>query len=110
SSSLTGIEIGGSIIPRMIDEIPLIALLATQAEGTTVIRDAEDLRYKETDRIKAVVDVLTKLGANIEEKNDGMVIHGKKALRGNKVSSYGDHRIGMMLAIASFLTKEEVEI
>lgn len=110
TSSLSGVEISGSIIPRVIDEIPLIALLATQAEGTTVIRDAEDLRYKETDRIKAVVDVLTKLGAHIEEQKDGMIIHGKKELRGNKVSSYGDHRIGMMLAIASFLTKEEVEI
>src|SRR5690625_3666682 len=102
--------LSGSIIPRLIDEIPIIALLATQAEGTTVIKDAEELRVKETDRIKAVVDVLSTLGANIEETEDGMIIHGKTALRGGNISSYYDHRIAMMGAIAALIANNEVWI
>jgi 3-phosphoshikimate 1-carboxyvinyltransferase len=98
----------GEIIPRLIDEIPIIALLATQAEGTTIIKDAEELKVKETNRIDTVVNELNKLGASIEATDDGMIIHGKSELKGGKVSSHGDHRIGMMLAIASLLCKEEV--
>lgn len=107
---LKGITISGEIIPRLIDEIPIIALLATQAEGKTVIKDAEELRVKETDRIKAVVDTLTTLGAHVEEKPDGMIIHGKKELKGGSILSYGDHRMAMMGIIASLITKKNVTI
>lgn len=110
TSNLKGIEIGGAIIPRLIDEIPIIALMATQAEGTTVIKDAEELKVKETNRIDTVVEELTKLGAKIEATEDGMIIHGKTPLKGGNVSSYGDHRIGMMLAIAGCISSEEVII
>ena len=108
SAPLQGIEISGDIIPRLIDEIPIIALLATQAEGTTIIKDAEELRVKETDRIDAVVDVLSTLGANIKGTEDGMIIEGKTDLNGGEISAYHDHRIAMMGVIASFFTKEEV--
>ncbi|GAB3066090.1 3-phosphoshikimate 1-carboxyvinyltransferase [Virgibacillus ainsalahensis] len=107
-TNLHNTVIEGGIIPKLIDEIPVIALLATQAEGTTIIRNAEELRVKETDRISAVVEVLSTLGANIEATEDGMIIKGKTSLRGGKVSSYNDHRIAMMAAIASLITKEEV--
>ncbi|RDW19066.1 3-phosphoshikimate 1-carboxyvinyltransferase [Oceanobacillus arenosus] len=107
-TELSSTVIEGDIIPRLIDEIPILALLATQVEGTTVIHDAEELRVKETDRIAAVVDVLTTLGANIEATDDGMVIHGKTALTGGEIKSYNDHRIAMMGAIASLITKDDV--
>ncbi|MGE6362430.1 3-phosphoshikimate 1-carboxyvinyltransferase [Bacillus paramycoides] len=110
TSKLKGIEIGGSLIPRLIDEIPVIALLATQAEGITVIKDAEELKVKETNRIDTVVDELGKLGAKIEATPDGMIIYGKQDLKGNTVNSHGDHRIGMMLAIASCIVNGEVKI
>ncbi|EJQ10328.1 3-phosphoshikimate 1-carboxyvinyltransferase [Bacillus cereus BAG3X2-1] len=110
TSKLKGIEIGGSLIPRLIDEIPVIALLATQAEGITVIKDAEELKVKETNRIDTVVDELGKLGAKIEATPDGMIIYGKQNLKGNTVNSHGDHRIGMMLAIASCIIDGEVKI
>ncbi|MBB6452212.1 3-phosphoshikimate 1-carboxyvinyltransferase [Salirhabdus euzebyi] len=110
TSDLKGTTIAGDMIPRLIDELPLIALAATQAKGVTEIRDAEELRFKETDRIKAVVDVLTRLGANITEVEDGMIIQGGTSLKGAVVPSYGDHRIGMMSAIASLLVVGEVEI
>lgn len=108
TSQLKGTTIEGDIIPRLIDEIPVIALLATQAEGITVIKDAEELKVKETNRIDTVVNELKKLGANIEATPDGMIIHGKTPLTGGSVSSHGDHRIGMMLAIAALLSDKEV--
>ncbi|MEK7017359.1 MULTISPECIES: 3-phosphoshikimate 1-carboxyvinyltransferase [Bacillus] len=110
TSKLKGIEIGGTLIPRLIDEIPVIALLATQAEGITVIKNAEELKVKETNRIDTVVDELGKLGAKIEATPDGMIIYGKQNLKGNTVNSHGDHRIGMMLAIASCIIDGEVKI
>lgn len=110
SSELHGIEIAGEIIPRLIDEIPIIALLATQAIGKTTIRDAEELRVKETDRIAAVTDILSTLGANITATDDGMIIEGKTKLTGGKIKSYNDHRITMMGAIASIFTNEEIII
>ncbi|HEL1177282.1 TPA: 3-phosphoshikimate 1-carboxyvinyltransferase [Streptococcus equi subsp. zooepidemicus] len=105
-SSLKGVEISGDLIPRLIDELPVIALLATQAQGTTYIRDAKELRVKETDRIQAVTDVLGQMGADIQATEDGMVIRGKTPLHGAAVSTCGDHRIGMMTAIAALLVEE----
>lgn len=107
TSTLKGVAISGDIIPRLIDEIPIIALLATQAEGVTVIKDAEELKVKETNRIDTVVHELTKLGAKIEATDDGMIIYGCSTLKGGTVSSHGDHRIGMMLAIAALICKDE---
>jgi len=107
---LTGIEIGGELIPRLIDEIPLIALIATQAHGTTVIKDAEELRVKETDRIAAVVAELSKMGADITATEDGMIINGPTALTGADMKTYGDHRLGMMAAVAALAATGEVHI
>lgn len=110
TSNLKGTVIEGDLIPRLIDEIPIIALLATQAEGQTIIKDAEELKVKETNRIDTVVVELTKLGAKIEATDDGMIITGGSTLNGGTVSSHGDHRIGMMLAIAALLTKDTVTL
>ncbi|WP_442594527.1 3-phosphoshikimate 1-carboxyvinyltransferase [Neobacillus sp. D3-1R] len=110
TSNLKGTVIEGELIPRLIDEIPIIALLATQAEGQTIIRDAEELKVKETNRIDTVVKELSKLGADIVATKDGMIINGPTKLHGSKVSSHGDHRIGMMLAIASLICEEPVEL
>ncbi|EPH96553.1 3-phosphoshikimate 1-carboxyvinyltransferase [Enterococcus faecalis 13-SD-W-01] len=106
SARLQGTTISGAIIPRLIDELPIIALLATQAEGRTVIKDAEELKVKETNRIDAVAAELTKLGADIMPTEDGMIINGPTPLQGGVVSSHGDHRIGMMLQIAALLVKD----
>lgn len=111
TSELHGTEIGGDIIPRLIDELPVIALLATQAQGRTVIRDAEELKVKETDRIQVVADALNAMGAHITPTADGMIIEGKTPLHGAKVNTFGDHRIGMMTAIAALLVTEgEVDL
>lgn len=110
SSTLKATTIQGADIPRLIDELPIIALLATQAEGTTIIKDAQELKVKETNRIDATCEELQKLGANIEPTDDGMIIHGPVQLHGGKVSSRGDHRIGMMLQIAALLTENIVEL
>ena len=106
SSELHGTEISGELIPRLIDELPIIALLATQAEGQTLIRDAEELKVKETDRIQVVADALNSMGADIQPTADGMIIQGKTSLKGASVHTYGDHRIGMMTAIAALLVKD----
>ena len=111
TSDLKGIEIGGALIPRLIDELPIIALLATQAQGQTVIKDAEELKVKETDRIQVVADALNSMGATITPTADGMIIKGKSTLHGAKVNTFGDHRIGMMTAIAALLVADgEVEL
>ncbi|WP_247906392.1 3-phosphoshikimate 1-carboxyvinyltransferase [Streptococcus anginosus] len=111
TSELIGTEIGGEIIPRLIDELPIIALLATQAKGQTVIRDAEELKVKETDRIQVVADALNSMGADITPTEDGMIIKGKTSLHGAKVHTFGDHRIGMMTAIAALLVNDgQVEL
>ncbi|WEG74158.1 3-phosphoshikimate 1-carboxyvinyltransferase [Vagococcus intermedius] len=106
SSRLTGTVVEGEIIPRLIDELPILALVATQAQGTTIIRDAEELKVKETNRIDATASELAKLGADITPTEDGLIINGPTPLKPATVSSHGDHRLGMMLAIASLLVKE----
>ena len=111
TSDLKGIEIGGALIPRLIDELPIIALLATQAQGQTVIKDAEELKVKETDRIQVVADALNSMGATITPTVDGMIIEGKSTLHGARINTFGDHRIGMMTAIAALLVVDgEVEL
>lgn len=109
-SQLKGTEISGDMIPTLIDELPIIALMATQAEGKTIIKDAEELRVKETDRIAAVTLELTKLGAKVEATEDGMIIEGPTALSGGELKSYGDHRIGMMAAIAALISNGPIHI
>ena len=106
TSSLKGIRIDGELIPRLIDELPIIALLATQANGQTVIADAEELRVKETDRIQVVADSLNAMGANIVPTKDGMIITGPTPLHGADLETFGDHRIGMMAAIAALLVRD----
>ena len=111
SSDLKGTEIGGALIPRLIDELPVVALLATQVQGVTVIKDAEELKVKETDRIQVVADALNSMGADITPTADGMIIKGKPGLHGARVNTFGDHRIGMMTAIAALLVADgEVEL
>ncbi|MCQ2010906.1 3-phosphoshikimate 1-carboxyvinyltransferase [Sporolactobacillus sp. STSJ-5] len=113
SASLRAIEITSDDIPSVIDELPLIALLATQAEGTTKITGAEELRVKETDRITVVAAELRTLGAEITELPDGMIIQGGTRLapqETDQVDSHGDHRIGMMLAVAALLVKSDLTL
>ena len=104
-------EISGSIIPRLIDELPIIAILATQAQGKTIIKDAKDLRNKESDRISTIVEGLKKIGADIEEKEDGFIISGKKELAGNaEIETYFDHRLAMSFFTAGLICKEPIKI
>ena len=101
SGGLVGVEIGGAIIPNLIDEIPVLAVAAAHASGQTVIRDAAELRVKETDRIAVTAEFLRAMGATIEERPDGLVIQGGTPLRGAEVHARGDHRIAMAAAIAA---------
>ena len=109
SSTLHGTEIGGALIPTLIDEVPVIAVMAAMAAGDTVIRDAAELKVKETDRIRTVSENLRALGVAVEEKPDGMVIHGGH-LTGGTVRSFGDHRIAMAFAVAGLAAEGPVEI
>ncbi|MCK8827266.1 3-phosphoshikimate 1-carboxyvinyltransferase [Natroniella acetigena] len=111
SSQLQGTVIDGELIPLLIDEIPILAVAASQAEGKTVIKDAEELRVKETDRIDAMVKELAKLGVEVIEREDGMEIVGKQAIQGGvKCLSYDDHRVAMSLAIAGLIAEEPIII
>ena len=110
SSDLRGVEIANDIIPQVIDELPVLALAAARAKGETVIRNAEELRVKESDRITATVTGLAGLGVDIEETPDGMVIRGGRKLRGTGVSSFGDHRIAMTMGIAGTISDGETAI
>ena len=110
SADLKAVEICGEIIPRLIDEIPIIAVAACFAEGTTIIRNAEELKVKETNRISAVVTELKKIGADIEETEDGMIIKGGKPLKGGNTESYHDHRMAMSMAIAGITSENGVTI
>ena len=103
-------EVFGAEIPLAIDELPLVALAACFAEGTTVIRDAEELRRKESDRIETVTAALRALGGKVEPTADGMVIEGTGGLRGGTIESHGDHRIAMLGAVAGLASKEGVEV
>lgn len=103
TSKLKGTQIGGDIIPRLIDELPVIAVAAVFAEGETVIRDAQELKVKETNRIRAVVDEFKKCGIDITETDDGMIINGGKPVKGADFATYGDHRMAMSLAILAQL-------
>ena len=103
ASGLHGVEVGGETVVRMIDEFPALAVAATQAQGTTVVRDARELRVKETDRIATTVAELRALGAWIEPLPDGFVVEGPTALRGAVVDSHGDHRLAMALAVAGLV-------
>jgi 3-phosphoshikimate 1-carboxyvinyltransferase len=107
---LRGTEVGGEEIPLAIDELPLVALAACFAEGTTTIRDAEELRRKESDRVETVTAALTALGAEVEPTADGMVVTGTGGLRGGRVDSHGDHRIAMLGAVAGLASAEGVEV
>lgn len=110
SSNLKGIEIGGELVPRAIDEFPVVSVAAAFADGVTTISDAKELRVKETDRISAMCETLGKLGAQIEPLEDGMRITGGGALSGGTVNSFGDHRIAMSLAVAALRADAEVTI
>jgi len=101
AAGLTGTEVAGELVPLLIDEIPVLAALAAAAEGTTTIRDAAELRVKESDRIKALATGLRKMGACVEELPDGLIITGGRRLIGAQVDSCGDHRIAMALAVAA---------
>lgn len=110
SSNLQGVDIAGEIIPKVIDELPVLALAASLASGSTVIRDAAELRVKESDRISATVQGLSRLGVDIEEHEEGMVIRGAQKLVGAPVNSQGDHRIAMTMAIAGLIADGETAI
>ena len=107
---LHGTEIGGALIPRLIDELPVLAAAAAVAEGRTVIRDAAELKVKESNRIRTMAEGLSRLGATVEETEDGLIIDGGAALHGGAVESYSDHRIAMSFAILSLVTYGEVRI
>jgi 3-phosphoshikimate 1-carboxyvinyltransferase len=110
-SKLKGVEVSGEIIPRLIDEIPIISVMAVMAEGKTIIKDAEELRVKETDRIAAVVKEFKRLGIEIKENEDGMEIKGIQTVEGGiEVESYHDHRIAMSLAVLALNTEKGIII
>ena len=110
SSRLCGAEIAGDLVPRAIDELPLVALAGCFADGETVIRDANELRVKESNRIQTTVDGLRAMGANVEETDDGLRVWGPQILRGAMVSSQGDHRLAMMLGVAGALAEGETVV
>jgi 3-phosphoshikimate 1-carboxyvinyltransferase len=110
ADGLRAVEVGGDLIPRLIDEIPVLAVVATQAEGTTIIKDAAELKVKETNRIATTTTELRKLGAQVEETDDGLIIHGPTRLKGGVCDSHGDHRIGMAMAIAGLAASDEVTV
>lgn len=110
SDKLIGTTIDSNLIPRLIDEIPVIAILATQANGTTVIKDAKELKVKESNRIKAVVENLKNMGAEIEELEDGMVIKGKTKLKGANIKTFNDHRIAMAFSVASLISEGKLNL
>lgn len=109
-NQLKPLVIEGDLVPRLIDEIPVLAVLATQGEGISIIRDAKELRVKESDRIDVMSNALTKMGANIETFDDGMIINGPTSLVGGKFQANGDHRVAMALGIAGLVASGETEV
>jgi 3-phosphoshikimate 1-carboxyvinyltransferase len=109
-SDLKGVKVVKEEVPSMIDEIPLLAIVATQAEGETIITGAEELRVKESDRIKAVVENFRRLNIEVEELEDGMVIKGKQKVKGGVVDSYKDHRIAMGFSILGLVSEDGITI
>ena len=110
TSSLHGTEIGGPLIPTLIDELPMIAAMACFAEGDTVIRDAAELKVKESNRIRVMTEGLTAMGADVEETADGMIIHGGKPLHGAVIDSHLDHRIAMTFAVTALCAEGETSV
>jgi 3-phosphoshikimate 1-carboxyvinyltransferase len=110
ASALRGVEVSGDTVVRMIDEFPVLAVAATQAQGETVVRDAAELRVKETDRIATTVEELRRLGVEIDARPDGFVVHGPTPLRGAAVDSHGDHRLAMALAVAGLVARGETVV
>ena len=110
TKDLCATTIDKDIIPRLIDEIPVIAVLATQAEGTTIIKDAQELKVKESNRIKSMVENLKILGADIEELEDGMIIKGKSKLNGGKIKTFKDHRIAMAFSTLNLISAEKIKL
>ena len=110
SSRLRGIDVGGDLVPRLIDEIPVLAVAAAFAKGETRFRDAAELRFKETDRLRALATELGRLGVVVEEMPDGMVVRGGGGLRGARCLSYGDHRMAMAMAVAGLAAPGETVV
>lgn len=109
-SRLQGVEVGGETVVRMIDEFPIFAVAATQAQGETLVRNARELRVKETDRIAAIVAELRALGASIEERDDGFIVQGPARLHGALVQSHGDHRLAMAMVVAGLIADGETVV
>ncbi|MBN1466094.1 3-phosphoshikimate 1-carboxyvinyltransferase [candidate division KSB1 bacterium] len=110
SATFRATTLGGAMIPRIVDEIPILAIAATQAEGVTTIKDARELRVKESDRLAALAANLTKMGAKVREKEDGLIISGPTTLHGAELDSYNDHRIAMAFSIAALIADGETTI
>jgi 3-phosphoshikimate 1-carboxyvinyltransferase len=110
SAELRGAEVGGDLVVRAIDEFPILAVAATQARGETIVRDAAELRVKETDRIATTVRELRCLGAEIEPRPDGFTVRGPTPLEGAVVHSHGDHRLAMALAVAGLMARGETVV
>ncbi len=110
SSLLKAFEIRSKTVPSLIDELPLLALIATQAKGVSKFTGAKELRFKESDRIKTTIEMLRSLGAEVEELEDGMIIHGDTKLKGGKVDAHGDHRIAMTASIAALICENPVKL
>lgn len=109
-AALKPFQIRGDLVPRLVDEIPILAVLATQCDGETIIRDAADLRVKESDRLRAMASGLAAMGANIEETDDGLIVRGPTKLTGTVIEASGDHRIAMSFAIAGLIADGTTEI
>ena len=110
TSTLHGTTVEGAIIPTLIDEIPMIAVMAAFAEGTTIIRDAAELKVKETDRIKTTTEGLLAMGVDVTPTDDGMIIRGGNPVHGGQINSYLDHRIAMAFSIAALAAEGNTEI
>ncbi|MGC8835298.1 MAG: 3-phosphoshikimate 1-carboxyvinyltransferase, partial [Armatimonadota bacterium] len=110
TSQLRGVQIGGAVIPRLLDEVPILAVAAAYAEGETTVRDAQELRVKETDRLRTTVEMIRALGGEAEETEDGLRVHGTGRLKGGECDSYGDHRIAMSAAVAGLAADSETRV